>query len=163
MTTFFDFVPSTVAPPQFQPTLDGQQYTCVVRWNIFGQRYYVACFSLGGQLIFNRPLIGSAVGVNIESLSWSLGGSVSLVTTVPHGLKPGKTADLTVSGCVPEAYNGVWRCYAEDPQTLTFQLSTNPGNTTSLGNVGYEVSICANYFASRLVYRTANMQFEVSP
>lgn len=163
MTTIFNFSPSFTAAPQFQPTLDGQQYTCIVTWNVFAQRYYVNCLSLNGELIFSRPLIGSAVGVNIQSLSWSLGGSVSLVSVVPHGLKPGATADLTVSGCLPDAFNGVWRCYAENPTTLTFALSNNPGVPTMLGVVGYDVSICKNYFSSRLVFRTTNMQFEVTP
>ena len=163
MTTFFDFTPSLTAAPQFQPTLDGQQYTCVVTWNIYGQRFYVNCYALNGALVFSLPVIGSAVGINIQAISWSLGGSVTLVTDVPHNYAIGSTMDLTVSGCVPIGYNGKMRCFATSPNTLVYNLAANPGVNTTLGIVGYDISISAGYFSSTLVFREANSQFEVSP
>lgn len=60
------FQPSATAPFEFQPTFDGQQYTCYVKWNVAGQRYYVECYSLTGVLIFNVPLIGSPNGYDIS-------------------------------------------------------------------------------------------------
>lgn len=58
MTTYA-FSPSPTAPFQFQPTLDGATYNCVVTWNIFGNRYYVNCYNLSGTLVFCLPLISS--------------------------------------------------------------------------------------------------------
>lgn len=89
MTTFTNFAPSPQTPFQFQPTLDGQAYTVVVTWNLFGQRYYVNIYDLGGVLVVCLPLIGSPVG--------------------------------------------------------------------------YDISMTGGYFASTLVYRVRNRQFEVSP
>jgi len=163
MTTYFDFAPSLVAAPQFQPTLDGQQYTCVVTWNVYAQRFYVNCFALDGTLVFSLPMIGSATGVDIQSIAWSLGGSVTVVTATPHGYPVGSTVDLTISGCSPNGYNGKMRCFAIDPATLVYQLTTNPGSVTALGTVSYDISLSAGYFDSTLVFRQENSQFEVSP
>ena len=69
MTTLFPFVPSNVAPFQFQPTFDGAHYTCTIKQNFFGQRYYVFCTDLSGNPIFTRPLIGSPPTYNINLLA----------------------------------------------------------------------------------------------
>jgi hypothetical protein len=65
MTTFA-FTPSQTAAFTFQPVLDGSTYNVVVTWNIFGQRYYVNCYDLSGNLIFALPLISSPVGTPIS-------------------------------------------------------------------------------------------------
>lgn len=64
MTTFFSFTPSAIQAYQFQPTLDGNEYTIIVTWNVFGQRYYANCFSQEGARIFTLPLIGSPAAPN---------------------------------------------------------------------------------------------------
>lgn len=58
MTTVF-FNPSVKANFQFQCTLDNQQYTIIVTWNMFGQRYYLNCYDNNANRIFTLPLIGS--------------------------------------------------------------------------------------------------------
>lgn len=58
-TSIYPFTPSVNSVFQFQPTLDGNVYLVQVRWNLFGQRYYIFIFSLGGTLIVTQPLIGS--------------------------------------------------------------------------------------------------------
>lgn len=62
----FTFAPSVTAPFQFQPTLDGQPYTCIVLWNVFGQRYYVSCYTLAGALVFSLPMVGSPLDYDIN-------------------------------------------------------------------------------------------------
>lgn len=64
--TVIDFAPSTTSVFTFQPTLEGTVYTCIVSWNLAGQRYYIACYSLAGVLVFNLPLIGSPVDYDIS-------------------------------------------------------------------------------------------------
>ena len=59
MTTLTPFTPNLNAPFQFQPVLDGQSYTAIIKWNIFGQRYYVELYTTDQTLVFNLPLIGS--------------------------------------------------------------------------------------------------------
>lgn len=59
MTTVVQFQPSTTNAFQFQPTLDGDIYTCIVTWNLYGQRFYINVIGLDGTLIFTLALIGS--------------------------------------------------------------------------------------------------------
>jgi hypothetical protein len=65
MTTF-DFVPSTQAPFQFQPTFDGISYNVVVTWNLFGKRFYVNVYNLDGTWVYTMPLIGSPLHYDIS-------------------------------------------------------------------------------------------------
>lgn len=65
MTTF-PFIPSNNTPFQFQPTLDNNPYTCVVTWNLFGQRYYLNCLDLSGNLIFCKAMVGSPPNYDIS-------------------------------------------------------------------------------------------------
>ena len=69
----FSFLPSLQAAPTFQPTLDGVQYTITIQWSLFGQRYYVKCTTLTGDLVFNLPLIGSPNPLSILAASWANG------------------------------------------------------------------------------------------
>lgn len=66
MTTFIDFTPNQTGPFQFQPTLDGLVCTCIIYWPLFSQRWYIACYTLGGVLIFNQAFIGSPLGYDIN-------------------------------------------------------------------------------------------------
>lgn len=162
MTTFFDFVPSNVAPFEFQPTLDGATYTCVVTWNVFGRRYYVSCYALDGTRIFTLPLLGSPGGLTIEELTWS-DGVAKAVLPVGHKYVPGSTIALTIAGAVPDAYNGKRNVLITDDVSFSFALAANPGPTVNAGTASRELNIAGGYFTSTLVYRTANNQFEVSP
>ena len=38
---YFTFNPNALSNYSFQPILDGQTYTVLVNWNVYGQRYYV--------------------------------------------------------------------------------------------------------------------------
>lgn len=58
MTTYV-FAPTPTAPYQFQPTLDGAQYTANVTWNVFGQRWYLNVYQLDGTLVCAVALVGS--------------------------------------------------------------------------------------------------------
>jgi hypothetical protein len=66
VTTLTDFVPSQSAPFQFQPTLDGQVYSAVVTWNLFGRRFYLNLSSLDGTLVVCKALVGSPDGSDID-------------------------------------------------------------------------------------------------
>ena len=55
----FAFSPSTNAPFQFVPTLDGQQYLCTVVWNVFGQRWYIRLSTLQGNLVLYKARVES--------------------------------------------------------------------------------------------------------
>lgn len=66
MSTIIPFAPSRLAAFQFSPTLDGETYTAIVTWNLFGQRYYINIYALDGTLIVCFPLIGSPLGYDIS-------------------------------------------------------------------------------------------------
>ncbi len=66
MTTITPFTPSSTAPFQFQPTLDGSLYTAIVTWCLFGRRYYLNLFTLQGTRVFTMPLIGSPLDYDIS-------------------------------------------------------------------------------------------------
>lgn len=61
-----NFAPSNTSNFQFKATLDGQNYNCFVRWNIFGQRYYINIYSLQNKLIESLPLISSPDNYDIS-------------------------------------------------------------------------------------------------
>jgi hypothetical protein len=162
MTTYFEFAPSQQAPFQFQPTFDGSIYTVIVTWNLFGKRYYVNVYTLDNVLVLTLPLISSPVGLNIQNIAWEL-GVVTVETTIPHGYKIGETVELTISGCQPDAYNGKFRVLVTSATAFTYQNISALDQASTLGVVNYNISLTAGYFTSTLVFREANMQFEVNP
>ena len=66
MTTYTQFQPSVSRNFQFQPTLDGQVYSVVITWSLFGQRWLVNCYDLSGTLVFARPLRSSPNNADIN-------------------------------------------------------------------------------------------------
>lgn len=163
MTSYFTFVQNQQSPFSFSPVLDGQTYTAAVKWNWFGQRWYLELSRITGALVFNKALIGSPCGVSIESVSWS-NGLVTVTTAKPHGFDVGTTVAMTVEGCVPVVLNGTRPSLITDVDEFTFPLVGNPGAATQLGRAVYNINLAAGYFTtSTLVYRSDNKTFEVSP
>lgn len=162
MTTFIDFVPPTNTPFEFSPTLDGAQYNATVTWNLFGRRWYVNVYDLGGLLIFSVPMIGSQTGITIANGSWA-NGRVTITTTMPHEYTVGQIVEFTVAECLPDAYNGKQKCEIASANSYIYDLAANPGTFTALGTTHYNINIAGGYFASTLVYRVSSNQIEVSP
>lgn len=69
MAKIIPFLPANDVPFQATITLDGHAYIFYVRWNIFGQRWYVVLYDTTGDLIFNLPLVESPLNYNI-SMTW---------------------------------------------------------------------------------------------
>ena len=160
--TVFPFQPTQQAPFQFQPTLDGQTYNAIITWNLFG-RFYLNLYSLSNVLVVCEALVGSPVGINIQSLTW-LQGNAILTCSLPHGFKPGSTATLTVQNCAPASYNGVFSMLAVSDTVLSYSIATALDPASQLGSVTSDINLIQGYgFTSTLVYRTASQQFEVSP
>lgn len=63
--TVFSYVPGP-NPYSFQPTFDGTVYTCIIDWNLAGQRYYITCRTLAGALVFCRAFVASPIGYDIS-------------------------------------------------------------------------------------------------
>lgn len=60
------FTPNPYSNFQFQATFDGTNYTVIVTWNIYGQRYYVNVYTLNNRRVFSLPIIGSPKDANIS-------------------------------------------------------------------------------------------------
>lgn len=163
--TSFGFQPSTTAPFQFQPTLDGALYLATVLWNTYGQRWYLQLTDGAGNMVFFQPLVPSQVGVQVASASWDFNAQrVDVETQGPHGYPVGLTVDLTLSGMVPITYDGKFQCFVTSATGLQYSADTNPGILTATGTVSYDVDMAAGYFeTSTLVWRQANNTFEVNP
>jgi hypothetical protein len=156
VSTAFPVTPAPTGAVQFSPTLDGQQYTCVILWSLTGQRLTVACRDSGGNLIFNVPLTESPRAQTIESLSYDeLRAQAVGVTNEPHGLAIGSTTQLTVSGASPGDYDGAFLVLATGPDTFSYPLPlvSDPGAASSPGQLSYDISLAAGYFDSTMVYR----------
>lgn len=163
MTTITQFIQPPTSLFTFQPTLDGQEYTAILSWLLYGQRYYINLYGVDGTLIFSQPLVGSPTGVSIDSLTW-VNGTATAMTSDPHGYMIGDTIALTVSGCVPTTYNGVVLALITGPDTFTYQIASDPGLITTLGGASYDINLAGGYFLqSTLVFRDASQQFEVNP
>ena len=131
-------------------------------WGLFRRGYVVNCVALDGSLVFAVPLIGSPVGINLQSLSWA-NGTATATAAAPHGYAPGSTVRLAIAGCAPDAFNGTVDALVVDPLNFSWPLAANPGPATAFGTASRNLNIAGGYFASTLVYRAANGQFEVSP
>lgn len=66
--TVIPFVISNTATVPFQTvvTLDGNQYSLTVAWNLYGQRWYFTILDLSGNRILTMPLIGSPLTSDIN-------------------------------------------------------------------------------------------------
>lgn len=162
MTAYFPLTPSSVQAPSFFPTFDGVQYRCVVTWNLFGQRYYVNCYDLTGNLVFCIALIETPPGIQLSGLSWDiLAQTVTATTLTPHGMPIGASINLTIEGVIPTTFGGTYLTMITGPSTFTYPMASDPGIATAVGRASALISMTQGYFASTLIYR--NSQFEVSP
>lgn len=65
-TTFVDFVPTVAGPFQFRAVLDGESYTVLVTWNLFGQRFYVNIYTVDAVLLLAIGMVGSPLDSDIS-------------------------------------------------------------------------------------------------
>jgi hypothetical protein len=161
--TVFPFIPSPTGPFQFQPTLDGDPSTVVVVWELAGQRYYLNVLTSRGVLVCSVPMIGSDARRGIVRVDW-FRGVVTITTADPHQLDIGGVARLNISGITPDDYNGDVEAFVSGPDTFTYPLAVEPiASVSALGSYSYDINLLAGYYSSKLVWRTANNSFEVSP
>lgn len=66
MTTLTQFSPALNTNFSWQPTLDGQQFSALVTWSLFGQRWILNVYTLQGVLVLQKPLRGSPLDYSIN-------------------------------------------------------------------------------------------------
>lgn len=154
------FVPQATSIFQQQVSLDGSQYTLTILWSLFGARYYVQITDQTGVLVVYRPLIGSPLGYNLSAVT-SANNIVTVTTSTPHTFVVGSVVPLTISGCVPDAYNGLFDCNITSHIQFTYSLATASNGASGVGQVNYYMSMTAGYFDSDLVYYPDNNQIVI--
>lgn len=163
MTTYYPFTPSIKTAPTFVPTLDGQQYTCTVTWNLQGQRYYLNVSTLQGVRLLTIAIVETPPAVPVQSVTYVEASNIATMTCAkPHGIGIGRLVSRAVAGCTPIDYDGTYTMMATSATTLTYAPATIPaGPSTVQGSVSAVQSLVDGYFASTLIYRAG--RFEVSP
>ena len=121
MTTVVPFEPTATSAFTFQATLDGGQYAVSVPWNLYGQRYYVQIADTSGNLIVNRALVGSPAALQIQTASWA-NGTVSVQVVSPYYFPFGSVVEATISGCLPNTYNGQYLITVLGPSSFSYPL-----------------------------------------
>lgn len=62
----FPFTPSSTQPFEFQPILDGVQYVALIKWNLFGRRYYLELYQVDGTRVITTAVVGSPLDYDIS-------------------------------------------------------------------------------------------------
>jgi len=173
MATVIPFIPSNIILPSFVATLDGDDYTVKVTWNISAQRFYINLYAQDGSWVTTVPLIQSPPARQVLSADWDILQGILTVVMVDPSLwpvplstegtatKPGTIQNFTLENFVPNNYNGTFRGLMLNPTTFTIPMITDPGTATILGSVSRYLNMAAGIFQSTLIYR--NGCFEVNP
>ena len=174
MPTVIPFIPSNISVPTLNVTLDGDDYSVTVTWNISAQRYYINIYGSDGTWITTVPLVSTPPGRNINTVVFDPFLSRVTVTMVdpllwPVPLSPAGLAtpagiiiDYTLEGFDPDTYNGTFRGMNINETTFVFPMATDPGPVVIVGNVNRLMNMAAGVFTtSSLIYR--NGAFEINP
>jgi hypothetical protein len=64
--TLFEFEPNPLQNTQLTVNLDGADYTAIIEWNLFGERYYLTIYTLQLAQVLSVPLVGSPDNADIN-------------------------------------------------------------------------------------------------
>lgn len=160
MSTTVQFAPSTSAAFRFQPVIAGKQYTAIVTWNVFGQRYYLNLFDTSGNLVLTTAVVSSGPRVS-ATMTWvdtGIGGLATATTAVPHNVPVGGLANVQISQ-TDSPYDGHWQVLSTGPNTLTFAIP-NPNESQPLpGQLSFNLNLVPA-LGGWLIFRYDVSQFE---
>lgn len=160
MTTLVQFNPQANSNFQFQATLDGNVYNIVINWNLFGARYYINIYTLAGKLIVCRPLIGSPLGIALDTIT--LANNVAVATAIePHNFTVGSVIPLVITNALPSDYNGTYNCSVMNLTQFSFPLPSIGTAPSEQGTATFKLSLTAGYFSDTVVYLPDNEQFVI--
>jgi len=181
MTQVFQFTPSATQNFTFQPVLDGALYTITLTFPAYSQRYYLDISDTNGTLIAHLPVLGSPSPASMggapsgtSPLFWDpIAKLVNFITPPPFTALPGWSSQfsalvgttqlLSITGCSPDAYNGIYECLIGQ-DWATYAMSADPGAVTAVGQVGPALNILHGYFTtSTMVFLSDSQQFVVTP
>lgn len=65
-TSYVTFAPQPGQPFQFQAVLDGEAYTAIATWNLFGQRWFLSLYTVDSVLLLSIGMVGSPLDYDIS-------------------------------------------------------------------------------------------------
>lgn len=158
-STFIDFVPSTVAAPQFQATFAGTPYNVSITWNVFGQDYYINVTDLSGNLILCRSMTSS--GGTLQALvNWAAPGVATITANQNHNVPIGTLVNIEISG-TNTILDGEWQALATGPTTLTY-AANNPNVLLPINaSLEFPLNLIGSYIPGAfLLFHEDTQQFE---
>lgn len=174
MTTIIPFVPSNIRAPRISMTLDGQDCTVLITFNVSAQRYYINVYDNNNNWLLTVPLISSPPGRKIDTVVWDQFLGIVTVTLqnpelwpVPlshEGIatKPGTVIEYTLQGFQPDTYNGKFLGLHVNSTTFTIPMVNDPGHLVMMGSAHRFLNMVGSIFrTSTLIYR--NGAFQVDP
>ena len=162
MTTYVPFRPSNTRAPRLTVTLDYQDTTMVITWNVASQRYFINLYTLDGIWICTVPLVETSQGQSMVSMVYDPSQGVLIgKMQSPMYRSPGQVVNYTLEGFSPASINGLHECLTLFDQRFTFP-SPDPGVITVLGHASRYNNLVEGYFQySTLIFRDG--QFETNP
>lgn len=159
MSTLVDFVPSTTLPFAFLAALaNGAQYNIAVRWNAFGERWYLTVSDLSNTVIAHRAIAQS--GPKFQGVFTWVEGVGAAALSGAHNVRVGELANARISQTNTE-FDGLYRALAVDAQTMTFPLATNPNVSGPVtGKLDFPLDLLAGYGIGSLYFHASTAQFE---
>jgi len=159
VSTFVDFAPTGTEPFQFQPTLNGTQYTAVITWNIFREGYYLNLYDLSNNLIVCEAMTESGSMLRC-SLTWA-DNIATAVCQVPHNVPLAAVSYLRISQSGGSKYDGAYLGTAVDEFTMAFDLPENPDQPVAiLGTLSFDLDLLGGYGIGSLYFHADTQQFE---
>lgn len=160
-TTVVNFVQSTIAPFQFQPTMNGVQYAASILWNVFGERYYLQLTDLLGNPVKFRSVVSSGPRL-LGSFVWA--DNVAAVNCqVPHNIPVGACANVVMSGTA-SSFDGSVQVLAVSATAVTYALTTNPQQSQPLtGTMSFVVNLVEGAGIGFMHFFSDSQTYEYGP
>lgn len=162
MTTYLPFRASNTNAPRLTVTLDYQDITMIVTWNVASQRYFINLYTLDGVWVCTVPLVETSRGQRVLEMVYDpFQGVLIGKMEAPMYRTPGQIVDYTLEDFSPTQINGLKQCLTLVDQRFAFP-ATDPGVINVMGHASRYMNMIQGYFQySTLIYR--NGQFETNP
>jgi hypothetical protein len=162
--TIVQFVPSTSAAFTFSPSITGPtgvktQYNAAVKYNLFGQRFYLAMTDLSNNPVCNVPVVGTGPTLP-ASFDWDQqAGQADVTTLTDHSVPIGSVAAARVSG-TGASFDGEVQLLSTGPAAFTYGLLVDPVISTPVsGAVNFDLNLLQGLGIGWLTYNESTLQF----
>jgi hypothetical protein len=157
MSTFVDFLPTTISAFSFQAVLGGNPYTITIPWNRYRQDYYVSIVDLSGNSIAYFPLVSGGQPI-AATVTWDDAIATAACVSV-HNIPIGSVANLWLSQT--GVIDGEYAMLSTGATTLTFAVNEYSLSSSAIpGQVNFGINLVAPYSIGFLAFNSTTQQFE---